>query len=31
MIEPMNAMNIDVACLGNHELDFDKDTVASLI
>ena len=31
MIIPMNALNIDAACLGNHDLDFGLDQGISLI
>ncbi|KRX08718.1 5'-Nucleotidase, C-terminal [Pseudocohnilembus persalinus] len=30
MIEPLNAIGIDAACLGNHELDYDLDEIINL-
>ena len=30
MIKPLNSFKIDVACLGNHDLDYDYDYVMEL-
>lgn len=31
MVEPLKALNIDVACIRNHDLDYDLEHITSLI